>query len=232
VAFHIYEDDEGLGAEEVEVTAEAPPDAGGGKNGAAKGKSFDKGKGKNFGKAPDWSKGAGAGWGAGWGKAAAPPQTASTGVMCRFFLEGRCSKGDACSFSHGSQAPAKGGKSWGKASAPYVKAGAKSDVFGKGKDKGKDKGKGKHKTPGHTLEKTRITAEKFTGEVTKWQGKFGFIKPAEPVEHEKAEKHDGCLFVSINDIEGDTKELTVGSLCEFHIYEDKSGLGAEEVVQF
>merc|ERR1719476_185579 len=103
---------------------------------------------------------------------------------------------------------------------------------GKGKD-GKDQGKGKkNKTPGHLLERTRISAEKFTGDVVKWQGKYGFIKPAEPIEHEKATKHDGALYVTMNDIEGDTKELTVGSLCEFHIYEDKSGLGAEEVVQY
>merc|ERR1712232_548924 len=105
--------------------------------------------------------------------------------------------------------------------------------FSKGTDKGKDAGKAsKHKTPGHTLEKTRITEEKFTGEVTKWSGKFGFIKPAEEIEHEKASKRNGELFVSIADIEGETKELTIGSQCEFHIYEDKAGLGADEVVQY
>jgi len=82
------------------------------------------------------------------------------------------------------------------------------------------------------LERNRVTAEKFMGEVTKWTGKFGFIKPAEPIEHEKAEKHQGCLFVGVSDITNDVKELTVGSMCDFHIYEDKTGLGAEEVTQY
>merc|ERR1712125_84447 len=105
----------------------------------------------------------------------------------------------------------------------------KTDVCnggGKPFSKGTDKGKAsKHKTPGHTLERTRITEEKFTGEVTEWKGKFGFVKPQEAIDHPKAGKRDGCLFVAKDDIEGGLTELTQGSLCEFHIYEDKAGLG-------
>mmetsp|Transcript_53868 Transcript_53868/g.136780 ORF Transcript_53868/g.136780 Transcript_53868/m.136780 type:complete len:243 (+) Transcript_53868:93-821(+) len=103
--------------------------------------------------------------------------------------------------------------------------------------KGKAKGKGKGKpftTPeggkGHTLERTRLSAEKFTGTVVEWKGKFGWVKPGEEIDHEKAKLHKGNLFVGMNDIEGATS-LTAGATVEFHICEDSSGLGAEEVVQ-
>merc|ERR1712228_1049626 len=99
-----------------------------------------------------------------------------------------------------------GGKgAWGKGAEACGKGGK---VAAAGKAKGKSKPE--------KLEKTRITAEKFTGEVTKWQGKFGFIKPAEEIEHEKASLRQGCLYVSVDDIESDPKVLTVGSTCEFH----------------
>merc|ERR1712137_1266146 len=103
---------------------------------------------------------------------------------------------------------------------------------GKGKDKGKDKGKGKGKSKGPRkpsgaeLERERRTEEKFTGEVVSWTGKFGFIKPDEEVDHPNAQKKEGKIWVSVNDIDGD--ELTVGQNVSFHIYNDASGvLGAE-----
>merc|ERR1711933_679715 len=109
---------------------------------------------------------------------------------------------------------------------------------GKGWCKGKDfeKGwgkfkKGKRKGPtGPELERTRITTEQVTGEVVEWKGKFGFIQPTIAVDHEKAAKKEGKIYVSMSDLPEGTTELTVGSLCQFHIYEDVSGLGAEEVV--
>jgi len=99
------------------------------------------------------------------------------------------------------------------------------------KGKGKDQGKKGGKTPGHLLPRTRISSEKFTGEVIEWKGKFGWVKPSEEIEHEKASKHDGKLFVSMNDLEGGLTELTPGATVEFHIWEDKSGLGADEVAE-
>ncbi|CAK0810265.1 unnamed protein product, partial [Prorocentrum cordatum] len=54
------------------------------------------------------------------------------------------------------------------------------------------KGKGKDASrQGHTLPRTRVTAEKFTGVVVAWKGKFGWIKPDEEVEHEKASMRTG-----------------------------------------
>jgi len=212
--FHIWEDEEGLGADEVIETGAPVP---GKAKGGCKGKSsWDaKGAGKAFpanaaGKAPpkvlvDWSAPASAGaWGA--GKASTP--------------------------SWGS---GKGKESWNssKASAPAWDSGkGKASAWdsGKGKDKGKGKAKGKGGS-GHKLPRTRVSAEKFTGTVGAWKGKFGWIKPDEPIEHDKASAHKGDLFVSKADLEG-IEELTEGAMVEFHIFEDTGGLGAEEVIQY
>merc|ERR1712048_154969 len=101
---------------------------------------------------------------------------------------------------------------------------------GKGKDKGK-KGKGKSKTPGHMLKRTVIEGEPLGGTVLEWKGKYGWIEPSEPIEHEKADKHKGRIWVSKDDI-GDLEELTEGCEVSFQIWEDASGIGAAEVVQF
>merc|ERR1712217_194809 len=95
--------------------------------------------------------------------------------------------------------------------------------------KGKDKSKSNRKR-GPELERERRTAEKFAGEVVEWRGKFGYIQPSEPIEHELAEKHGGKLWVSMNDISSGETELAVGALVSFHVYSDTSNtLGCEEV---
>merc|ERR1712039_505098 len=66
-----------------------------------------------------------------------------------------------------------------------------------GKDASKG-GKGK-RAPGHTLERERLTADKFCGEVLEWKGKFGYIMPAEPIDHPAAQKREGKVWVSISD---------------------------------
>lgn len=105
---------------------------------------------------------------------------------------------------------------------------------GGGKDSfWQDKGKGKKSRgpSGPNLERKRITEEPVTGEVAEWKGRFGWIKPTIPIEHESARAfHKGNIYVSINDLTGGITALTVGSLCEFHVFYDASGLGAEEVV--
>merc|ERR1712066_913984 len=131
-------------------------------------------------------------------------------------------------------APPTKGKGAGKSSAPWQASSAPWHAGGKASGKGKDKGKGKGKdrepkrASGADLERERLTAEKFTGEVVSFKGKFGYIQPDEEVDHPDAKKKDGKIWVSVNDIEGD--ELTVGQTVSFHIYTDASGtLGAEEV---
>lgn len=82
---------------------------------------------------------------------------------------------------------------------------------------------------GDALE-VRISAEKFAGTVVGWKGKYGWIKPLEEIDHEKAALRGGKLFAGLVDIIGAT-ELEDGADVEFHIFEDDSGLGAEEIVQ-
>merc|ERR1712039_951235 len=82
----------------------------------------------------------------------------------------------------------KGKMDWGKGKMDGGK-------FGKGKGKSKDPNRGK----GHTLPRERITAEKFMGTVIAWKGKYGWIQPAEEIQHEKASKHKGGLFAGKDD---------------------------------
>jgi len=222
VEFHIFEDSSGLGAEEVVSTGPGNPDApevkaaskGSGKGGAAKGGSAKGGtKGAGWGYKGDSSWKGGDSWGGAAG--------------------------------YGGKGATKGGKAgWSLASGQAVYGGAKGVQTGyggyggkgadKGKGKGKDKGKTKSGAPrgqGHTLPRTRVSVEKFTGTVKSWKGKYGWIEPAEPIEHEKASKNKGALWVGMNDIEG-AESLEEGATVEFHIFEDSSGLGVEEVVAF
>merc|ERR1712066_140116 len=92
-----------------------------------------------------------------------------------------------------------------------------------GKGKGKKGGGG-----GHNLPKGRISEAPFAGTVTAWKGKYGWIECVEPIEHPKAKNHGGGLFFSQDDIKG-ADTIQVGAGVTFHIYEDDSGLGADEV---
>lgn len=193
VEFHIFEDESGLGAEEIVVTGEGKPVAKPAKA-AGKGKAAG-GKG---------------------GKAV----TAPLGV-----------KGKAPAGGKGSKGLAQGWNALTSLVAQVAGATGKGKGFGKAGGKGKD-GKGKaKKKEGHLLPRTRISAEKFTGTVTAWKGKFGWISPAEPIEHEKAGLHKGLLFTGINDLQGGIEALKPDAVVEFHISEDSSGLCAEEVEQ-
>lgn len=200
VKFHIFEDSQGLGAEEVEVMGPGTP-------GGDKGKGSSKGsKGKDAGKYG--SKG---GWGAGYGGKSSWGGASSWG-----------GKGDA-----GGAAGGWGGKGGAKAGGWGVQTGySKGAKGGKGEKGGK---KGGNRGKGHLLERTRITAEKFAGTVNAWKGKYGWITPAEEIAHEKASKHNGGLFVGVNDLQDGVTELSQGQTVAFHIFEDSSGLGAEEV---
>merc|ERR1711924_263899 len=99
-------------------------------------------------------------------------------------------------------------------------------------DKGQDKGKGKGRRPtGPDLPRTRLIEELVTGEVVKWMGKYGWIKPHERVDHPQAGAHKGMLYVHSQDLEWWVKALTPGSYCRFHVYSDANSLGAEECTE-
>jgi len=193
VEFHICEDDDGLGAEEVVQT---------GPGAAGSDTSKGKGKGKSS-QGGSWYDlfNAFSSWAASKGK----------GGVVKAWQQ---NKGTWKSGSLAGKGVARG----------FDKTVSHASAAGKGNGQSKNAG-------GHTLPKTRITAEKFTGTVKAWKGKYGWIEPAEEVKHEKASKNQGSLFVSMSDLESGVQELTVGATVEFHISEDAMGLNAEEVVQ-
>mmetsp|Transcript_114463 Transcript_114463/g.363823 ORF Transcript_114463/g.363823 Transcript_114463/m.363823 type:complete len:165 (+) Transcript_114463:369-863(+) len=119
-----------------------------------------------------------------------------------------------------------GGQDWGMGKGKDWGKGGKDFGKGKGKD-GKGK-KGKRGPSGPGLPRERITEELVTGEVVEWKGKYGWIQPTVPVEHEAAQRREGKIYVSMSDLVGGIEGLTPGSLCQFHVFKDASGLGAEE----
>lgn len=85
-----------------------------------------------------------------------------------------------------------------------------------------------HKDRGHKLPRTRITDELVQGCVLEWKGRYGWLQLDAAIEHEKAKKKDGRVFVSKSDLRGGLSTLRVGDSCRFYLYADESGLGAEE----
>ena len=75
----------------------------------------------------------------------------------------------------------------------------------------------------------RISAEKFGGIIESWDGRNGWVLPAEEIKHEKASLRRGKLSLSIAAVTSGTTELRVGSQVTFHIAEEIEGLMADEL---
>eukprot|EP00933_Yihiella_yeosuensis_P049421 TRINITY_DN4631_c0_g1_i1.p1 TRINITY_DN4631_c0_g1~~TRINITY_DN4631_c0_g1_i1.p1 ORF type:complete len:453 (-),score=123.87 TRINITY_DN4631_c0_g1_i1:115-1473(-) len=83
------------------------------------------------------------------------------------------------------------------------------------------------KTAENALPRTSVSHVRHTGEVTKWiVGKFGWIKPAQPINHPAASKHNGLVYFKAGDVGGGSV-IEVGSHVDFLVYLDATGLGAE-----
>ncbi|CAE8651740.1 unnamed protein product [Polarella glacialis] len=150
-------------------------------------------------------------WGAPAAPAAAPARGGFKTRLCNYFLQGLCTKGAGCSFAHGPHELSGGAAAMGKGQAKGSWMMPQMGFMGGFAAKGMDKGKGKGKMgKGHTLPRQRVTDDPVTGEVVEWKGKYGWVMPSAPIEHEKASKHEGKIFVSKSDLVG-VEELTVGS---------------------
>lgn len=88
----------------------------------------------------------------------------------------------------------------------------------------------KEKKASPHLPRERITEVPTTGEVIRWNKGYGWIKAHEAIDHPQA-KPDGSLFVGQSDIQGAAK-LDPGTIVQFHVFADSSGLGAEECSAF
>lgn len=79
-------------------------------------------------------------------------------------------------------------------------------------------------------QRQRLSRELFAGRVTQWKNTYGWIEPLEPIEHAEINRHQGKIFVHSDDISNGKKQLRVGCICEFFLYQDDQGLGADEVL--
>mmetsp|Transcript_62466 Transcript_62466/g.177410 ORF Transcript_62466/g.177410 Transcript_62466/m.177410 type:complete len:205 (+) Transcript_62466:68-682(+) len=80
---------------------------------------------------------------------------------------------------------------------------------------------------GPNLARKLIMEEPVIGKALEWKGKYGWVRPDIELSHPLLDKHGGKIYVSCQDLMGVT-ELTAGATVQFYIYEDASGLGAEE----
>mmetsp|Transcript_65135 Transcript_65135/g.121406 ORF Transcript_65135/g.121406 Transcript_65135/m.121406 type:complete len:404 (+) Transcript_65135:123-1334(+) len=83
---------------------------------------------------------------------------------------------------------------------------------------------------GPYLPRQRVQDEKILGKVLEWKGKYGWIQAFDPLNHAKANKHQGKIFLSMIDVVG-ADHLDSGDTCEFYLFEDADGLGAEECMK-
>eukprot|EP00927_Polykrikos_kofoidii_P080611 TRINITY_DN77506_c0_g1_i1.p1 TRINITY_DN77506_c0_g1~~TRINITY_DN77506_c0_g1_i1.p1 ORF type:complete len:207 (+),score=24.35 TRINITY_DN77506_c0_g1_i1:83-622(+) len=147
---------------------------------------------------------------------------------CKFFLQGTCNRGADCAFAHPRASPP-----WSRKSSKGPPVGSSPKGYGKSRYiRGDSKGKGKGKKGGrkdHLLPRETVSDDIITGTVLEWKGKFGWIMPAEPVDHEKASRHGGKIFASQDDLV-DVEALSPGDTCEFSLWEDANGLGAGDII--
>lgn len=120
------------------------------------------------------------------------------------------------------------------AKKPMLKTFTKQQLMVKTKGAGKGgkaNGKGSKGAKGPPVKKPRkrVGGGKKTGEVLEWKGKFGWVAAHDSIDHPEASKHDGKIYVSMADLKGGKKELSVGQTVEFFCYADGNGIGAEQV---
>lgn len=85
----------------------------------------------------------------------------------------------------------------------------------------------KNEPGGPHLPRQRVTPEPVDGEVERWKGQVGWIRPLRPLVHPQAAARQGQIYVHEQDIVTGGP-LVPGQQVQFHVYSDASGLGAEE----
>eukprot|EP00403_Amphidinium_massartii_P007666 CAMPEP_0178384274 /NCGR_PEP_ID=MMETSP0689_2-20121128/7431_1 /TAXON_ID=160604 /ORGANISM="Amphidinium massartii, Strain CS-259" /LENGTH=769 /DNA_ID=CAMNT_0020004517 /DNA_START=114 /DNA_END=2420 /DNA_ORIENTATION=- len=80
---------------------------------------------------------------------------------------------------------------------------------------------------GPFLPRVRLSRTAITGTVLSWRGKVGWIHPEGTIHYQGAAAHRGNIYVHEKDVTNG-RSLQAGQKVSFHVYSDKSGLGAEE----
>merc|ERR1712087_526753 len=78
---------------------------------------------------------------------------------------------------------------------------------------------------GPNLPRERLTDEQRTGVVKHWRAKMGWVIPDDYTGLPKGKREE--IYLHINDVIGGVAPEQ-GQQVTFHVYKDKSGLGAEE----
>jgi len=74
----------------------------------------------------------------------------------------------------------------------------------------------------------RLTEAPITGRFWKWNGKFGWILPDEPIDHPMAGRRHGRVYVARADLLNIGTKIGRGTQCRFHAYTTYRGIGAED----
>ncbi|CAL1154716.1 unnamed protein product, partial [Cladocopium goreaui] len=72
---------------------------------------------------------------------------------------------------------------------------------------------------GEVMFREQVTSDFVTGTVLEWKGKFGWIKPDAPVDHEFSTWRDGKVWVSLKDLSGQAMLYTYRYLHTFNYTE-------------
>eukprot|EP00437_Effrenium_voratum_P013803 CAMPEP_0181450260 /NCGR_PEP_ID=MMETSP1110-20121109/28086_1 /TAXON_ID=174948 /ORGANISM="Symbiodinium sp., Strain CCMP421" /LENGTH=157 /DNA_ID=CAMNT_0023574479 /DNA_START=97 /DNA_END=566 /DNA_ORIENTATION=- len=126
---------------------------------------------------------------------------------------------------------AKKKDAWGSFKAGEAEPLSESEATKPGKQGAKKKKgaiDGKKVGPsGPNLARKRVTDTKIGGIVDSWTNSYGWIRPFQHVNHPKAGKHGGKIYIHGKDVKG-MGFLPMGMPVEFYVFEDDAGLGAEE----
>jgi cold shock CspA family protein len=76
-------------------------------------------------------------------------------------------------------------------------------------------------------QRQQVTNYRVTGKIADWKGTFGWIDPSSPIAHPDAVKKRGKIYLNVKDVEEEIEGI--GSLVNFFVYTDGSGLGAMNV---
>jgi len=82
---------------------------------------------------------------------------------------------------------------------------------------------------GPRMPREQVLPEVVLGEVRDWKDSYGWIMPSAAIQHPAANLREGRVYVHQSDLADGMTTLSTGIRVRFHVYEDASGLGAQNV---
>lgn len=89
---------------------------------------------------------------------------------------------------------------------------------------------GKDAPADKTAERTPVQGDRwFSGVVTQFFGRFGWVKPDVKIHHPKASGYKGLLYCHVDSAAPSCTEIVKGMAVRFRVYADANGLGAQDI---